>query len=62
MMITDVKTAREFLAAWGGNPRPGIRGAVVDGLRKAARISRGQGNKNMAADYDAAADTIERGK
>lgn len=57
MEITNAETAAAWLQTWGGNPRPGILRAALDGLRMARGIVAGRGGDPSG--YDAAIATLE---
>lgn len=42
MMVTDRKTALEWLRSWAGKPRRGVLREVIRGLKMASSLSRGR--------------------
>jgi len=59
MEITNKDQARKWLLAWDNKPPRGIALEAVRGLRKCEAICRGDGRREMAANYASAALLIE---
>lgn len=50
MEIKNLASAQEWVAAWGGNPRPGILRACLDGLMSCRALDNSRGFNVSALD------------